>query len=447
MFQVALREGVKLAAAGGNAMLLRRYLEEGLGLILGSLELQRVALEGKDRLANFAGSICRDEHLSRYLGEIFDVIGEYGRLEIIAGKTKELEREYIDGFYWEKGMVSAHMANQPIRSEAFLENPAIFLTNYYLHDPAPLVPLLDTAVTAGFKTLLVIALGFSEKTIGLFVTKSNQEKIWVVGVEPPAIGDERLDFIQDVAVLTGATPILRASDLETELVFSSVKNLKYMQPEHFGRARRVWVTQEAAGISGGKADSRYLRHYIQDLQRRYERETDEAARQKLRVRLGKFLGGSATLWVGGTTPIAIQQQKELAETTAQALRGAIHSGVLPGGGAALLSCQKELEQRQMLARGLEERMAFRILARMVQEPARTLLANAGLSPEPVLAEIRLAGSGYGYDQRSGRIVPMLAAGIADGAAVVETAIRTAVSTAIMALSTDVIIKKKKVFSK
>ena len=442
MFQVAFHEGVRLISAGGNAMLLRRYLEEGLLIILESLERQRMELEGKERLAQFAENICRDPLLAQYLGEIFDIIGEYGRLEIIAGQSNELEREYIDGFYWEKGMISAYMANQDPRPEAFLENPAILVTNYYIHDPAPLVPLLETAVAAGFKSLLLVAIGFSEKAIGLFVTRSNQEKIWVVGVEPPSIGDDRLDFIQDVAVLTGATPVLRASDLETELVFSSLKNLKFILPEHFGRARRVWVTREATGISGGKANSRYLRQYIQDLQRRYERESDETARRKLRVRLGKFLGGSATLWVGGPSPITIRQRKELAETTSQALRGAIHSGVLPGGGAALLGCLGALEERMRMARSPEERMAFRILVRMAQEPARTLLANAGLAPEPLLEEIRRAGAGFGCDVRSGRIGPMQAAGIYDGAAVIQTAIRTAVSTTALALSTDVILKKR-----
>jgi chaperonin GroEL (HSP60 family) len=108
-----------------------------------------------------------------------------------------------------------------------------------------------------------------------------------------------------------------------------------------------------------------------------------------------------------------------------------------------LGALDEIEGRRKLARGLEERAAFMILARMVQEPARTLLDNAGLAPAPLLDAIRREGSGYGYDLHSSRIVPMLEAGIYDGAAVVEAAVRTAVSAAAQALSTDVILKKKK----
>lgn len=442
MFQLALHEGVKFVSAGGNPMLLRRFLDEGLQIILRGLERQRINLEGKEALSSFAESICRDPELARFLGESFDVIGEYGRLEIISGKTKDIEREYVDGFYWEKGMVSPHMANRPNRPEAFLENPAILVTNYYLHDPDPLVALLETTLSAGYSNLLIVALGFSEKVLGLFAAQSNRNYLHVVGVEPPVSGDERIDFIHDVAVLTGATPVLRASDIETELVFSSLKNLKFVDPEHFGHARRVWVTQESTVISGGKADSRYLRHYIQDLRRRYEREQDETARKKLRIRLGKFLGGSATLWVGGPSPIAIQQRVEQAESTSQAMRSAIHSGVLPGGGAALLATLPDLLGRLHASRSVEERMAFSILSRMVQEPARVLLGNAGLDPAPILDQIQQAGQGYGFDIQSGKVVSMVEAGIFDGADVVQMSVRTAVSTAALALSTDVILKKK-----
>jgi len=44
------------------------------------------------------------------------------------------------------------------------------------------------------------------------------------------------------------------------------------------------------------------------------------------------MGGSATLWVGGATELEITARKELAERTAEALRGAVREGVLPGGG-------------------------------------------------------------------------------------------------------------------
>jgi chaperonin GroEL len=444
IFDTIFRRGVSFIAQGGNGMLLRRGLEAGLQVIGRELDSQRLPLQGRAGLERFALCLRPDAELADALAEVFDVLGETGRLEINPGNTRTLEREYVDGFYWQKGMLLPGMANHPVRAEAHLVNPAVLLTNYFIHDPAPLAYLLDAAVSAGFTSLLLVALGINEKTLGVLMTPANREKIHVVAVEPPFTGADRDDFIQDVAVLTGTTPILRAGDIETELVFSSLRNLKFVRPEDFGRARRVWCTGAATGISGGKADPAYLRHYQRDLQRRYQRETDETLRRKLRSRLGLFHGGSATLWVGGVNTLEIQQRRAQAEASAQALRGAIRSGVLPGGGSSLLACRPALAQRLAGAASLEERMAYQILLEAVQAPARTLLQNAGVEPAGrALAEIEAAGPGWGYNVLAGRIQPMIENGIFDGADVVHAAVQTAVSAASMALSTEVIIPARR----
>jgi hypothetical protein len=50
--------------------------------------------------------------------------------------------------------------------------------------------------------------------------------------------------------------------------------------------------------------------------------------------MSKLMGGTATLWVGDISPISIESRKELAERTAEAMRGAMREGVVPGGGVA-----------------------------------------------------------------------------------------------------------------
>jgi hypothetical protein len=64
-----------------------------------------VALEGKEKLAQAAETICYNPPLAEMLGEIFDIIGEYGHLEIRSGRSRELEREYVEGMYWDGGVI------------------------------------------------------------------------------------------------------------------------------------------------------------------------------------------------------------------------------------------------------------------------------------------------------------------------------------------------------
>jgi len=56
---------MRYIVAGGNAMQLRRRLEEGVQVILSELSRMAVSLEGKQRLAQMAESICYDPDLTR----------------------------------------------------------------------------------------------------------------------------------------------------------------------------------------------------------------------------------------------------------------------------------------------------------------------------------------------------------------------------------------------
>lgn len=71
LFQALYNEGVRYSVAGGNPMQMRRYLEEGLQLILEQLDHLAVAVEGKEKLAQVAETICYDPPLAKLLGEIF----------------------------------------------------------------------------------------------------------------------------------------------------------------------------------------------------------------------------------------------------------------------------------------------------------------------------------------------------------------------------------------
>jgi hypothetical protein len=51
-------------------------------VILHDLQSIAVPLEGETAIAQLAESVCHDVALARVLGEVFDVIGAYGQIEI-----------------------------------------------------------------------------------------------------------------------------------------------------------------------------------------------------------------------------------------------------------------------------------------------------------------------------------------------------------------------------
>lgn len=433
LFQSIYNQGVRYLASGGNAMRLCSYLEKGVRVILDHLTGLTIHLSGKEKLAQVTETICHDPTLARLLGEIFDIIGEYGRLEIRPGRGRSLEREYVEGMYWERGLLSREMITDHRRLRTEFEDAAILIGDLEIEDPRQLFPALELAIRANIRSLLIVVSKLSDSAIAFLLANKDAEKFQAMAVKTPGwSNDEQAAALEDLAVLTGGRPFVRvAGD-----TFSQIK------PQDFGRARRVWADRRNFGIIGGKGAPRALRQHIATLRAVFERTDEPALREKLRKRIGKLLGGSATLWVGGATELEITTRQELAKRTAAATRQAMMEGVVPGGGVSLLACRPALQEMLDQSTDPDERAAYRILMRAVQEPFRTIVANAGYDASEVMAEIKLAGPGHGFDVTSGQVVDMMQAGIWDAAIVQKSAVYATIAGAAQALTIDVLVHRQ-----
>ena len=432
IFHTVFQEGLLYLSSGGNAMRLRENLEKAVPLIILELERLTFSLDGKEALSRLAETICYDPELARMLGEIFDVIGEFGRFEIQAGQGRTLEREFVEGMYWNGAIFSREMIPDPLIGRAQMEDAAILMTNLAITDPQVMQHVLETALNGKIKSLLLVAKSISEQPLALLLMKQNQDKIRVVAAKSPGVSaDDQREGLEDLAKLTGGRPYLtEAGD-----------NLHNLRASDFGFARRAWADHQYFGISAGKGDPRQLRQHIAMMRASYAKSKDTKLRKRLQERIGKILGGSAALFVGDPSPLSAQMRKELAERTAEAMRGAMRSGVLPGGGVALLACKEIMLEKFHQSRETDERAAFRILAAACEAPIRTLLDNAGENPFEILPQILRAGRGYGYDVVQRKIVNMAEAGIVNSAAVVREAAFQAIHGAALALTVDVLVHR------
>lgn len=434
LFQAVYEEGIRYLASGGNAMRLRVHLEQGLREALNVLESMTTGVEGKEELSKLATALVDDPELGKLMGEIFDVIGEYGRLEIRKGKRRGCEREYVEGMYWESGLLSRALITDMGRQRTEQHNAAVLITDLDIEDPRDLVPVLSTCLVEEIEELMIIARKMSDVTVGMLVMSREKGKIKVnvSAAKTPgtALSDQRV-ALMDMAVLTGGRPLLRGAG----------DTLRDVKASDLGRARRIWADRRHMGIIGGGGDPRQLREHIAHLRRLYANTSDADERASLQERIGKLMGGSATLYVGGVTETELDYNKEQASRAAEAMRGAMRDGVLPGGGAAFLAVRPMLLERMNQAVEPEERAAYRILARAFEAPIRTLLENTGYEPGEILERLASAGPGYGFDVVKGEVADMNDAGIRDITTVVLAAVRTAVKSAAMALTTDVVVHR------
>ena len=235
----------------------------------------------------------------------------------------------------------------------------------------------------------------------------------VMAVRGPGMNpDDRQEAVQDLAVVTGGVPLLKVMG----------QSLRDIRREHFGGARRAWASPHNFGIIGGKGDPRQLRRHVGNLQAQYEREGDSDRRGRIQARIGKLMGGSATLWIGGLSEGEIEARKASAEATADAMRAAVRGGVVPGGGQSYLKARGRLLPKLNGATDPDERAAFHILYEALAEPARAIYENAGYEPGEVLGRIAQAGNEHGFDVLHGRLLDNTS--LFDGAAIQKMALKT-----------------------
>ena len=433
LFQAVYNGGLRYLASGGNAMRLRFHLQAALSRILDLLDEMTFPVEGKEKLAQVAETICHDPPMAKLLGEIFDIIGAYGQLDIRKDHRRELRREYIEGMFWNNsGLFSRAMIMNRAELQTVYEEPAILIADFKINDPRHIMPVLEIAVETKIKKLILVAGDLSPDALaGLLLANGKLKNFHVMAVKGPGLNpDDRMTAIEDLAVLTGGIPMLKAAG----------HSLKDVTHQRFGWARRGWASPHSFGIVGGKGDPRKLRRHVSQLQARFQHSDDPKQREKIIQRIGKLMGGSATLWVGGISELEIERRKELAQRTADAMRAAVKDGALPGGGIAYLACRPALEQGRQESADPDERAACHILYQALAEPARAIFENAGYDPSEIMAKLMTRDDLYGFDAVSGQMTDMKQ--IADSASMQKMALRNAVLTAGMALTLDVLVHHK-----
>jgi chaperonin GroEL len=428
LFQAIFDAGRTYVASGGNAMALRHHLQAAEQVALRELDGMAVKVEGKEMLTRLAQAVCFDAELAKVMGEIFDIIGEYGGLDIRKGRGRDLAREYVEGMYWDGALLSRELGTDTAKLRAELEDAAVLVSNLEINDTVGLAEFLARCADAGVSTLFIVARHISAESMALLTLNNNAGKLKIAAGRAAMSADTARDDLQDLAILAGARPFYQdAGDA-----------IRAVRVEHLGKARRIWADKDYLGVAGGGGDPRRVRQHLAELRGQYGRATGDP-QAALRRRIGKLLGGAATLWIGAATEAAMETRKALADRTAESLRAALVEGALPGGGAALLACRAAVEECRRGAASADERAAYRILARALEAPTRAIIANAGADLARAMAGIEAAPRGYGYDVETAQVCDMARAGVLDVASVTRLALSGAVSAAAMALTTDALV--------
>lgn len=417
--------------AGINPHALRRGIERGLVVAQAELRGQaRPVASGAGLTRSIAGTV-RDPDLADTIGEVVEAVGPDGAVLVEETKGTVTTAEYIDGQRWNAGLLSPYLLGAGETVGRLLE-PCILVTDCPLTKAEDFFPVLEACIGAGERRLVVIAAEVSTAALSLLIVNRERGVLdGVLAVQAPGTREECTQILEDIAIATGGRALLKAAGA----------SLSQVTIADLGRARQVWATADTFSILGGRGDKRAIRRRIGEVKAALHVVAGDAeARRRIRERTGKLAGTAAIIRVGAPTESARVELRVRIEAAVTAAQMALHAGAVPGGGAALVACAPALLR---LADGLhpDEALGVRLLARALPAPMMAVVANAGIEASGVVSETHLREPGWTFDVLRRQWVEARAEGIIDPLPVVLAALEGAVSTALMALTTDVLVRR------
>ena len=423
--QSIINVGLKNVAAGANPMDLKRGIDKAVEAVVEDLRKQSQAVGDDYSKIEQVGTISanNDNYIGKLIADAMAKVKKDGVITVEEAKGTDTEVKVVEGMQFDRGYISAYFMTNPDKMETVLEQPQILITDKKVSTMKDLMPILEPIAREG-RSLLIIAEDVDGEALTTLVVNKLRGTLKVAAVKAPGFGDRRKEMLQDIATLTGGVVV------SEERGFT----LENCTPDMLGRAEKVVIDKENTTIVNGAGDKDAITDRANQIRKQISTTTSDYDREKLQERLGKLAGGVAVLYVGAASEVEMKEKKDRVEDALNATRAAVEEGIIPGGGVALVRAEAALAK--VKGENEDEVTGIHIVARAIEEPIRTIAANAGKEGSVIVQKVKEGKADFGYNARTDKFENLLSTGVIDPTKVVRVALQNAASVAGMFLTTE-----------
>jgi chaperonin GroEL len=421
--QALVHLGMKNVAAGANPMALGRGMRAAVEAVQEALDKAATPVDDRSAIAGVATISAQDAEVGELIAEAMDKVGKDGVITVEESNTLSTELDVTEGVQFDKGYLSPYFVTDAEAMEAVLDDALVLLVSGKIGALADLLPLLEKVLGTGGRPLLIVAEDVEGEALSTLVVNSIRKTIKVVAVKSPYFGDRRKAFMTDLAVVTGGQVVSEDVGLKLDQVGLEV----------LGTARRVTVDKDTTTIVDGGGTGEAIGDRVAQIKREIEDTDSDWDREKLQERLAKLAGGIGVIRVGAATEVELKERKHRIEDAIAATKAAVEEGVIPGGGSALVHAATAIDGLSLEG---DELTGARSVRTALDAPLARIADNAGLEGRVVVAKVREAGVGTGFNAATGEYGDLSAQGVIDPVKVTKAALGNAASIAAMVLTTD-----------
>lgn len=414
------RQGFEAVKAGANPMQLRKGIELATATVVEKIKKMAKPVKTKEEIIQVGQISSESREVGEMIADIMDEVGRDGVIAVEEAPIEGMSKEIVKGLEINQGLISPYLMEDTKTLDTTLDNPLILVTSKKIYSIQELLPFIELVGNSGTNQMVIIAEDVDPTTLSVLIQNKLKGTIRPIVVKAPGFGENRKEYLEDIAALTGASVISEETG----------HDIKKVTRDQVGTARKVVSGRSTTRIIEGGGSKEAIAVRTATLKQRIQETASVHEKDRFQQRLAHLTGGIGLIKVGGFTEVEAKEKKLRIEDAIEATKAAIEGGIVTGGGKALYDIWDELVDGKM--EDTDEDKGRRILIQSLRVPIHTVIENAGEDPSSVLGEM---GKNEGYNVATDEYVDMFKAGIIDPAKVTISALQNAASVAAQLLTT------------
>ncbi|KAK9105223.1 hypothetical protein Scep_022067 [Stephania cephalantha] len=427
--QGLIAEGMKVIAAGMNPIQISRGIEKTAKALVSELKMMSRVVEVHELVDVAAVSAGNDYVVGNMIAKAFQHVGRNGIIRIEKGKSTEYSMQIVEGMQFDRGYLSPYFVNDRQKMVAEFHHCKLLLVDKKISNPKDLFKILDGAVKEKFP-IVIIAEGIEQGALAPIIRNKLKGVLKAVAIKAPSFGERKSHYLDDIAILTGATVVRDEMGITLEKAGKEV----------LGTATKVVVTKDTSLIVTDGSNQSAVNKRVGQIQSLVENSHEKFQKKLLSERIARLSGGIAILQVGAHTEVELKDKQLRLEDAVNATKAAIEEGVVVGGGCCLLRLSLKVDKIRESLENEEQKIGADIFKRALAHPAKLIAKNAGVNGSVVIEKILSSNDlNYGYNAAKDCYEDLLAAGIMDPSKVVRCCIENASSVAKTFITSDLVV--------
>nr|CEL65848.1 TPA: TCP-1/cpn60 chaperonin family protein, putative [Neospora caninum Liverpool] len=452
------RQGVDHVNKGHNPIPLQRGIQRAAKVMMEEVKRLAKPVEGMNDLLNIATvATSGNVAMGQVIAKSFDKLGRHAAIVLEDNPALEDTLEFTEGYTFERGFSSPYFLVGEDRDIIEWQNPSILVCDYKIETAQSILPILEHFVRTK-APLVLIAEDFGPEVLQTCIINRMRQLLKVVTIRAPSFGERRKEYLRDIAVATNAQLISRDLGLP----------LEEATPANVGNAASIVVRKDRTSILTRPEYQPSIKDRVAQLQKELEVSTSKFDREKLGERIAALSGGIARIMIGASTETEQKEKRLRYEDSINAVRAALETGYVPGGGVTYLALStdefyskivaeiEEAAKTEMTCDGDEpvgaaaevvdemegeielQKAGAKIVVDSMKSITKQIADNAGVNGDKVVRAILTSGKpfGFGWNAKTNKFGDMISQGVIDPAKVIISAIEHSTSVAGLVLTTE-----------